>query len=331
MVDKDLIQRLADKNIIDKKHLIWWQLGYEGRQILTEEEFNKGLETVSWKVEFDGKREEKAHDPVEKEFKIWTKETVPILLKTINLGGEIVNCFVSVKPISHDNGIRNLEIDKKYNCSLPVYETPHIRGLVVEQKDKFLFWYPFTYGFEIETYATHRLYHEEEKMSIIVNPISPERFYHNVIRRGWSDGKRNQTKAKKFCSEKEGFEIVPYYEFDSSKKHVTVYPVKLRNARLDFPVFFKSSEELGKIDIMGIGYAFLESNYPNSIFFWELPTHMKRNVRDTLKNSLGLDALLKTSKDLEKCVSGNKNEDYVLSKEREEILKSYKPGDDIPF
>ena len=43
-----------------------------------------------------------------------------------------------------------------------------------------------------------------------------DKFYKNLIKGGWSKGRRNQTKAKVFDCEKEGFEIVPYFDFDQN-------------------------------------------------------------------------------------------------------------------
>jgi hypothetical protein len=43
MVNTTLLRELHNEEIIDRRCLYWWQLGYEGRRLFTEQEFKEGL------------------------------------------------------------------------------------------------------------------------------------------------------------------------------------------------------------------------------------------------------------------------------------------------
>ena len=47
MIDTKIITKLNYMRIIDKNTVLWWELGFEGRRIYSEEEFNKGLEEIT--------------------------------------------------------------------------------------------------------------------------------------------------------------------------------------------------------------------------------------------------------------------------------------------
>lgn len=283
MVDKDLIQRLHDEHIIDKRHVLWWQLGFEGREILTEEEFNAGLQTAKWMVKVDITGE--PIEPREEEFKFWNRDEVPILIKTINFKGIEIPAFVSVKPQTHwpRGGVehtKQLEI-----FPLTVYEQPHVRGAVIERKDKFLFWYPFTLGEDPHYYSTNGVFLEEEKMWLLICPVHPTKFYSNIVENSWSKGKRVQKRAKEFEYQNEGYELVPYFEFDTTQRHVMVYPVPLFERRLDVPVFIKSIPRYPGVEVIGAGYAVFSGD-SGDICYWELQNDQKKLVRRTLENAL---------------------------------------------
>ena len=285
MVDKDLIQRLHDEHIIDKRYVLWWQLGFEGREILTEDELNAGLQTAKWIVKVDITGE--PIEPREEEFRFWNRDEVPILIRTINLGGIEIPSFVSVKPQTHrpSGGVEHLKQLEIF--PLPVYEQPHVRGVVIERKDKFLFWYPFTWGIgpSHNLYFTREIFLEEEKMHCLIYPVHPTKFYRNIVENSWSKGKRTQKKAKEFEYQNEGYELVPYFEFDTTKKQVMVYPVPLFERRLDVPVFIKTTPRYTGVDVIGAGYTVFSGEI-GGICYWELQNDQKRLVRRTLEKTL---------------------------------------------
>ena len=167
MVDKKLIQKLHDNRIIDKKYALWWQLRFEGRRIFSEDEFKKGLRNITYEIE-----------PEEglignKTLRIWPDYKVPILIRNIDLDGIVAPCFITVKPMCHDKneGWRSLQQMVTYKLppteSGSVYHEPHVRGVVIEEKDNFLFWYPISFGVDPEShsYQTLSKFIRKENMS----------------------------------------------------------------------------------------------------------------------------------------------------------------------
>jgi len=286
MVDRDLIQRLHDKGIIDKRNVLWWQLGFEGRRIFSEQEFNEGLETKTVKVMgWDPVAYEHIVEGEEMALQFWTRDDVPILLRNITFDNSLeIPGFITVKPLSHDG--RQEEIVNLYRTYYPsVFHHPHIRGVAIEKTDKFLFWYPLSFGREPETYMTRGIYVKNEKMHCLINPISPAKFYKNIIINGWDHGMRPKTKAKEFAIEKNGYELVPYFEFDITKKHVMVYPVPIFEKKLDFPVFIKTIPKPPYVDVIGIGYAY--PDFGGEVYYWDLPENKRKVVKQTLKKAFG--------------------------------------------
>lgn len=281
MIDKNLVQILHDDKVIDKRHVLWWQLGFEGREILSEEEFSKGLQTVRRQTIVDPVTQ-KPIESSEREFQVWTRDNVPILLREIDFGGITVPCFISVKPQSHEVGAGGYSITH-------IFEEPHIRGMAIERKDKFLFWYPFVFG-EPSFYQTRKFGLEGEKMQGLICPIHPRKFYKNLVEDGWSGGRRAQKKAKEFDCKKEGFELVPYFEFNPDKKHVMVYPVQLFENTLDFPVFIKSCQKKPKVEVLGIGYACFGTD-SSAVYYWEIQKQHKKLVRETLERNFKLEEM----------------------------------------
>jgi hypothetical protein len=104
MIDRGLLRKLHEQKIIDKKEIMWWQLGFEGRRIFSEAEFLEGSREVSYPVKYTSRRV--VRDVPKKEtYSVWTRDDVPILLRNVDIGGESVPCFLTVKPMSHyDSG-----------------------------------------------------------------------------------------------------------------------------------------------------------------------------------------------------------------------------------
>jgi len=290
MVNKDLIQRLDDSGLVDKRDVLWWQLGFEGRRIFSVEEFEGNLKTISFEVRYDwGWR---PITPKKEEFKVWTKDEVPILIRELEFNGLTLPFFISVKPLSHGGaapgrvvGNQEAGFCKDVGVPLDVYLSPHIRGIAIDVTDRFLFWYPITFGrCDYNCYTTYGYTHESLDTPIILNPISHTKFYQNLIKGSWSHGRRAQKKPKIFDCEKEGFEIVPYFEFDPIKPHLMVYPIPLFEGKLDLPVLVKSRTSKPVPEVLGVGYYYAEER--SEVYYWELDKQKQRIVRDTLKSGL---------------------------------------------
>lgn len=304
MVDKELIQKLHNRKIINKKYVLWWQLGFEGRRIFDEREFEKGLRKITYEVEKEeGLTEQKA-------LRIWPDSEVPILIKNIDLDGITAPCFISVKPMCHDkdDGWKILQ-GMIYHKMPPqglgfIYHQPHVRGVVAEEKDNFLFWYPISFGVEPEYYSSLAKFLKKEDMWCIINPIHPIKFYENLVRQ-YSWGRRSQKSAIRFSEE--GYEVVPYFDFDITKKHLTVYPAPLNllrknrdvekiifgpstlfKGKLDFPIIIKSLPDEKKAQMLGIG--FLDSDGAG---YWEVNRIHGEKAKESLEKRLGLDLTAK--------------------------------------
>jgi hypothetical protein len=237
MVNKDLVQKLHDKGIIDKRNVYWWQIGFEGRRIFTDEEFQNGLVNISWMPELirnhrddnlDFSRED--YEKAPKSVSVWVKHDVPILLKDVSIDDHVVPCFVTVKPLSHDRreGWRDLtwDMENKYPMNwVSKFHQPHIRGMVLEQTDRILFWSPLLMGTIPMSYHTRGM--QLGNYFAIIDPVYPSDFYKNLIKGQWSFGRRAQKSAATFNCLENGYHIVPYFEFDKGEKHVTVYPAPI--------------------------------------------------------------------------------------------------------
>lgn len=274
MNNKGTIQKLHDKGIIDKKYLFWWQLGFEGRRVFSEEEFESNLVDRTWDVYVKFNPEEKSR----KNFRLWKGDDVPILIKNINIEGLEVSCFVSIKPVSH---WPTTDINEEREFSVGVYEQPHIRGLVAHLDDKFLFWYPFAFGTENQRYSTRAILLKDTQMPIIIWPVCADNFYRNLIGINHR-GKRAQTKASVFDYNKEGFEIVPYFDFDLSKNHIMLYPVSIQDDRLSSPVLVKTNNS--RPEILGVGYPDIGQNV---LKYWHLNAKEIKRAKNDLMRAFG--------------------------------------------
>ena len=240
-MDKGLIQKLHEKKIIDKRAVLWWQFGFEGRQILTDEEFQDGLVNVSWMPALvkdcpgdnsDFRKEDYEESP--KNISVWIKDDVPILLKDITIEDVVVPCFITAKPMSHDRrgGWRDLTFDigGKWPMSwFNKFYQPHIRGVVIEKTDRHLFWYPLLLGVTPMHYATRGM--QIGDYFAIVDSIYPSRFYKNLVTSQWSFGRRAQKSPLKFDCLENDYRVVPYFEFDKTQKQVIVYPAPILSSR----------------------------------------------------------------------------------------------------
>ncbi|MBS3141128.1 hypothetical protein J4405_03215 [Candidatus Woesearchaeota archaeon] len=299
MIDKNLLNELKNKGIIDKRDVLWWQLGFEGRRVYSQEEFDSTLQTVSFPYTLipSPYNHAKVEEKKVAELKVWPKDNVPIIIKDVNMFGLTVPCFVSVKPMSHyesyningkQNGWDELEFarnSKKSISSSPlsIYHNPHIRGVVIEQQSDFLFWYPFIFGDRPVCYQTARFDLPEEPLPILVCPINPDKFYENLIRQ-WSHGRRVQKAAIKINNQ----EIVPYFEFNPTKNHFTIYPAPILEDKLDFPIVLRG-KPTGIPEILGTGYVNSDDEDRRTwdVHYWELDPKIKRKVRNSLIQILG--------------------------------------------
>jgi len=106
MIDSSLLQKLHEEGVIDKKNLFWWQLGFEGRQVLSEEQFRQGLREMSY---FARDPRKKDSEPFEANLRVYVKDSVPILIKNVEIRGVEMPCFITCCPMSHERGWRTLE------------------------------------------------------------------------------------------------------------------------------------------------------------------------------------------------------------------------------
>src|SRR3989344_1603891 len=253
MVDKDLINNLHEEKIIDKRYVFWWQLGFEGRRIFTEEEFQSGLTTVKWNIYIN-----RQGDREERKFRLWTGKDVPILVRNVDINGSNVPCFISIKPASHWPQLDMSPSGEKF-FGPGMYETPHIRGVAAETTDRHFFWYPF-YVEDKNEYDTLGGFIKGSGLPFVASPVSTPKFYRNLIERLRRRGKRAQQKPINIDYVRRGFTAVPYFDFDPAKSHITFYPVNLSHDRLDTPGVI-ASQSSGSPKIIGAGYPSVREHY----------------------------------------------------------------------
>jgi len=277
MIDKELLDKLHNNHVVEKRGLIWWQLGYEGRNIISEEELHRGLEKHIWTV-----RTEKGMR--QKEVSLWKSSNIPIVIRKINFGPVELDCLISVKPWEE----RDQRAYERSKFPPSIYNEPHIRGLVAEIGERHVFWFPFKFSRRTEYYSTRVI--EIDGLNIILQAIEPGRFYKNLID-VWDKGRRLNKKARVFnCTR---VEAVPYFEFNANQEHLSVYPVKLLEGKLDFPIFYAGGE--GKAEILGMGYIFLGEGAESipEVYYFDIPEKRFERVKKTFQEKLGLEATLK--------------------------------------
>ena len=120
-------------------------------------------------------------------------------------------------------------------------------------------------------------------MWLLVYSNNPYDFYKGNIESVWKKGRRLQKSVKEFNCKKEGYEIVPYYEFDTEQKHVMVYPVELFENKLDLPVFIKSIPKYPGVEVIGVGYAIFDLFDSDTVCYWDLGKDKQRLVKKTLE------------------------------------------------
>lgn len=283
MVDKTLIQRLHDAKIIDKTKVLWWQKGYEGRRVFSEEEFENNLTKETFSIKFDDKGNI-FNPPICKEFNVWYDKNIPILLREFNLAGFKIPSFVSVKPME-----RNYEMRKGWLSPVDAYEEPHIRGVVLEDTENHLFWTPFMFGMRHNYYSTKTRFIESQNMQCFIDPIHPTKFYKNIIHQ-WSRGRLAQKKMIHFNNP--NYQLVPYFEFDVNSKNMMVYPSKVLEDKLDFPIILKSNPEDESVTILGMGAIYFESRLPcASASYLRIPNNKLERVKYDLEKKLNLNII----------------------------------------
>ncbi|MBS3066528.1 hypothetical protein J4205_01770 [Candidatus Pacearchaeota archaeon] len=281
MVDKDLLNKLDSEGIIDKRHVLWWQLGFEGRRVLTEEEFNSGLQEVDHECYLKDNPESKGVEKVN----IWKEKYAPIFIKNTNLDGIQIPSFVSVRPLLD---YRGLESPLVSSFPLQLYYSPHIRGVVVEKTNDFLFWNPFIVYENLNCWRTYAIKPEGESLPIMLQPIAPHRFYKNLSR-CLRTGKRAQKKYKKInCKSKDSERVVPYYEFDALSRNFTVYPANVFQDRLDLPVILQGNPDTGIPKIIGSGTIYFDDEMESEqICYLELNDRELKSAKLSLIRRLG--------------------------------------------
>jgi hypothetical protein len=284
-IERDLLQRLHEKEAIDKNYVLWWEMGFEGRRVFSEEEFEQGLEEVTYEVR-SGNRG--FTEPRAETFKVWVCDEVPIVYRDFVFpDGEVAKAFVTIKPMSHYgihgcDGWESLEFAKKIGSRPEIFHIPHFRGIVIEETSEFLFWHPLVFGTEPDSYATRAHKLEGHDIPFMLCPVHPAKFCKNLIKDGWSHGKRSQKKSKNLEIEQWNYEFVPYYEFDYRQNHVTLYPVNVFDREMDFPGIIVGSAETKMPTILGIGYADSGGG-----FFWDLDKTQYRRAKNSLIRRFG--------------------------------------------
>jgi len=293
MINKELFSYLEKEKVIDKRFVLWWQLGYEGRKIYSEKRFNDKLQSVSCWVKKDMMDEKKGL--YEREFKVWNYDDVPILIKNIKIleDHSPFPCFISVKPMTHwdggGNGWVSLRIHLKHGLPpLGVYHEPHVRGIVIEHTKDFLFWYPFGNNPRWYSGATNSVRLKDSGLYCIVDPIHPTKFYDNLIKGVWHKGRRPQKKSIMHECSEEGYHLVPYYDFNPKEKHIMIYPANAFDKSLDIPIVIRGNPDTGIPKILGAGSAFFGygDSEKENVTFWKLGSKEKR-VKKSLIERLG--------------------------------------------
>jgi len=323
MINNNLIQKLHDNKIIDKKYPFWWQLGFEGRKVLSDPEFREGLREVSYYAK-DLRKED--GDSFEVKLKIWANDNVPISIKNIELSGVEIPCFITCCPMSHEGGWSHLNSAIRSQLSPAnygglVYNQPHIRGVVAETTKDFLFWYPFYFGNKPMYYNNQIIHFDSLDTYLIMDPVHPSKFYLNLIKKEWHKGKRPQKRPIEFEYSQTGLELkqVPYFELNPAQPNITIYPLPVFEdnsvkiikellkqnkkwdkptainfidhyphifkikKRLDLPIILRSMGN-GKIDILGAGY--LTENFA---YYWKLDSKQYSLAKKSLKERMNLE------------------------------------------
>ncbi len=286
-LNKDLVQKLHDEGIINKKYPLWWEIGFEGRRVYSEEEFDRGLDTIAYNVKWKKTPhvwDNELPEPVPTSYRVWVEDEVPILVRNIKISGKLeIPFFITVNPMSHKRGWSHLQSDIEFGMPLSSYRSPHIRGIALEQDKDFFFWYPlFPIVLEKRNiYSTQVFSFENLGMKCIASPVNYWKFYRNLVESSWSRGRRAQKSAEIFDCEDKGYEVAPDFELDITKKQMIIYPVKIFKKKLAIPIILGTIPGTRKLGILGTGKILAERAY-----YWELDVEKQRQVRDQLEKKL---------------------------------------------
>ncbi len=285
-INLEVLYRLGASNVIDKRHVIWWQLGHEGRKIITEDEFNEGLTRITYKCHQD----HNFNTTEKRTFDFWRGNYVPIVIKEVDLLGLKIKSLLTIKPVT------DMAIEMAIELQYPLDENthPHIRGIVIESTRDFLFWYPIMYGNPSYYSGAVTFMIGNDKVGFI-SPVHPTQFYQNQMRMGWSGGRRAQKRAKTvefgcYAVSGEVAKIVPYYEFDSSRNVVMVYPAKA-NGDFALPLIVRGNPKTCMPLIIGAGYLLFggekRREQGEAAGYWELSDAQMKKAKSALIESFG--------------------------------------------
>ncbi len=251
------LARLDEARYIDKRQVLWWQFGFEGRRIMTEQEFGKNLMTLTYACWSGNARDMQRR---KRSFKIWKGDDVPIMIKKVKMLGLEVECFFSIKPLTHEwpwEGGLGGAIKHQIATEWPVmiYNQPHIRGVKISSDEGFLFWYPLLLGTRPGRFDSLGFRFKTGELALLW-AIHPDHFYDNLVKAGWPGGKRAQRKPISMSLAENGLRIVPFYEFDPKQDHIMIYPGRIwgdNRQKLDVPVIVRGHQETGQLEILGAG------------------------------------------------------------------------------
>ena len=218
---------------------------------------------------------------------------MPIVIKPVEIReGVTVDCFYSIKPVSHER--RDLTLNQfmkdsaYFKFPISVNLEPHIRGVVLDITPEFLFWHPIRSNMVENHYDTGAFRFHCNNDLALISAVHPMSFYKNLIERVWK-GKRCQRKATYIDSREMPFTIVPYHEFNPAQPQVTVYPASVFPGKLNLPCILRGNEFTGVPQILGAGYFYYprpDSNH-SSAYYWPFSHEQHRNARDSLIARLG--------------------------------------------
>ncbi len=291
MLNRNTLEKLHNSGIINKNNVLWWQLGFEGRKVYSLDEFISGIEHVPYEEctqYFDSGGKLEGFELKEKEASVWTRDDVPILIQDISLFEKELPCFITVKPMSHDcnEGWASLS-NGRLRETPKLYHQPHVRGLVLEVTDDFMFWYALgNPAHKHGPYASGVLTSNDETMPpVLLNPIPPTDFYSNLISTNFKIH-RKKRKGTSLNLENGGLTFVPYYEFESNPNQVTIYPANINPSKLDVPILVKGG--LQKPQILGAVTSMdAYSKSPSFVNYRELDPGLERKAKYSLIERLG--------------------------------------------
>ncbi len=286
-MDRALVDELHCKKIIDKRHVLWWQLGFEGRRLYTQEEFEQNLTTITYNCYTWDVSTRLAGEEL-RSFQVWPHTNVPFFIKKATFDGLQIDCFFSIKPLSHEAPFNNFKktvenLHQGTDFPLGKYLGTHIRGAVLDLTPEFLFWTPFTLGSRPLYYDSTAFRFDTQEIALLC-PVHPTKFYKNIVEKTWSKHGLPQRKPLTLDLFQYDLRLVPYYEFNTSKNQVMVYPAKVHSDRLDLPVFVRGNPKSGKPEILGTGMIYFDDEYhKNTLHYWPLGHHFNAAKRSLIE------------------------------------------------